>query len=183
MSSDARLIAERYVEALFDLAAESNEHDRIKADFEWLASVLAGSEELRTFLTSPIVSREESEKAIVQLLTIGKATELTRKFFALLARNRRLALTPLVIDAYLERLAKSRGELTVQVTSAAPLGEDEVKTITGAIAKSTGKKVTLETREDPALLGGLQVRVGSQMLDNSVAGKLERLKQALSSAA
>ena len=95
----------------------------------------------------------------------------------------KLVTTPLAVDAYLERIAKERGELTVHVTSAAALSADEVKALTGSIAKSTGKKVEVRTRENPALIGGLQVRVGSRMLDNSVAGKLQRLKQTLTSAA
>jgi F-type H+-transporting ATPase subunit delta len=182
MSSDDRLIAARYVEALFDLAAESQQHEQVKADMQALKTVLEGSGEFQKLLINPIISRGDSEKAIAAVLAEIKACDLTRKFFALLARSRRLVVTGLIIDAYLGRLAASRGELSVEVTSAQGLSDDEVKMLTGAIAKSTGKKVSIRTQENPALVGGLQVRVGSRLLDTSIAGKLARLRQALGAA-
>ena len=183
MSSDDRLIAARYVQALFDLAAESNQHDTVKKDMEMLKSVLTGSDEFQKLLSNPVMTREDSESAVSKVLDAIKASDLTRKFFALLARNRRLSISALAIDKYLEMLAESRGELAVQITTAQPLSAAELKTLTDSIAKSTGKKVNAQVRENPAILGGLQVRVGSKMLDNSVAGKLDRLKQKLESAA
>lgn len=183
MSSDDRLIATRYVEALFELASESGQHDAVKADMLVVKSILQASVELQKFLVSPIVSREESAAAMAKLLAAAHASELTRQFFALLARNRRLSLTPLAIDKYLERLAESRDELTVDVTTAQALSEEEMQVLTNAISASTRKKVSLRARENAALLGGLQVRIGSTMLDNSVAGKLARLKQSLTQAA
>jgi F-type H+-transporting ATPase subunit delta len=88
-----------------------------------------------------------------------------------------------VIEKYLNKLAESRGELSVSVTAATALKPEDTKVIADAVAKSTGKKVNLTVRENPALLGGLQVRIGSRMLDTSLATKLSRLKQALSQAA
>lgn len=183
MSSDDRLIATRYVEALFAYAADHNEHDAVKADMKVLKSMLAGSAEFRRFLTNPIIGREDSAKAMAKVLDALKACDVTRRFFTILSNNRRLDIAPLAIDGYLERLAASRGELTVQVTSAEALSEDALKVITDAIAKATGKKVEAETREDPSLIGGLKVRVGSSLLDTSISGKLARLKQNLSKAA
>jgi F-type H+-transporting ATPase subunit delta len=183
MPSDDRLIAARYVKALFDLASEGNQHDAVKADMLMLKSIVEASSEFQKLLNNPVISRKNAEKAVAKVLEVTKTCELTRKFFALLARNRRLSLTPFAITEYLDRLAESRGELTVHVTSAQPLGKEEIGTITQSIAKSTGKKVDVKTKENPALLGGVQVRIGSKMLDNSVAGKLGRLKQLLTSAA
>lgn len=182
MSQDDRQIAARYVKALFDLATEAGEHDQVKADMQTLKSVIEGSSELEKLLGSPVISREVSGNAMEKVLAAAKACDLTKKFFALLARNRRLAVTKLAIDDYLARLAESRGELTVHVTSAQALSADDTKTLTQTISKATGKKVQIETEENPALLGGLKVRVGSRMLDNSVEGKLDRLKQLLSAA-
>lgn len=179
MASDSRLVAERYVEALFELGQESKASDALKADMLMLKSIVHNSAEFQKLLVSPVVSRIEAEKAVAKVLTAAGACDLTRKFFALLARNRRLALAPIAIDSYLKRLAESRGELTVHVTAAQELDSEEAQAITGAIAKSTGKKITLEISKNPDLIGGMQVRVGSQMLDNSVAGKLSRLKQSL----
>ncbi len=177
------MIAARYVRALFDLATESKQHDAVKADMLVLKSILEISSEFQKLLTSPVISRKNAEMAVSKVLEAAKTSELTRKFFTLLARNRRLSLTPFAIDEYLMRLAESRGELTVQVTSAQALSEEEMQTLSQSVAKSTGKKVQVKTQQNPALLGGLQVRIGSKMLDNSIAGKLARLKQKLTEAA
>jgi F-type H+-transporting ATPase subunit delta len=148
-----------------------------------LKSIIQGSGEFQKLLVNPVISRDKAEKAVGKVLAAANACDLTKKFFALLARNRRLSVASLAIEAYLARLAQDRGELTVQVTTASALSADELQTLNGTIAKATGKKVEIQSRENPALIGGLQVKIGSKMLDNSVAGKLDRLKQSLTDAA
>ncbi len=182
MASNEGLIASRYVRALFDLAEESKQHDDVKKDMLAFKSVVAGSPELQKFLTSPVITREQAEKAMSALLSAIKAAEITRKFFMLLARQRRLALARTAIDKYLFLLAESRGELAVRVTSANKLGDAQLKVLVAAISKATGKNLDVKTEENPALIGGIQVRIGSKMLDHSIAGKLARLRTALSSA-
>src|SRR5262249_39795055 len=147
-------IATRYVEALFQLSSEAKQHDAVKADMLMLKSIVGGSDEFQKLLMNPVIGRAQSEQAVAKVLTAINACDLTKKFFALLARNRRLRLTSIAIDKYLERLAIARGELTVQVTTAQPMSAEEMTTLTGAIAKSTGKKVTVKAQENPALIGG-----------------------------
>lgn len=183
MSSELNLIATRYADALFALASEKNQHDAVKKDMETLNAAFAQSNELNKFLVNPILSREAAQQAVSAILDAMKASELTRKFFDLLVREFRLEIAPAAVKKYLELLAKSRNELTVNVTSATPLSKEQITAIADAVAKSTGRKVSVETTENPALIGGVQVRVGSQMLDYSVAGKLERLRMALTKAA
>jgi F-type H+-transporting ATPase subunit delta len=89
MSSDNRLIATRYVQALFDLATQDGQHDAVKADMEKFKSILSGSPEFGKLLINPVISRASAEKAIGKVLLGIKASELTRKFFIALARNRR----------------------------------------------------------------------------------------------
>ena len=183
MPSEMNLIATRYVRALFDLASEGKQHDNIKKDMLMLRALLVESAELRKFLVNPLVTRTNAEKMITALLAAAKASELTRKFFVTLARQRRLALVPVAIEKYLTQLAESRGELTVQVTSAKTLAEPQLQVLTSALSKSTGKKVTIDAKQDSSLIGGVMVRIGSKMFDNSIAGKFARLRIALSKAA
>jgi F-type H+-transporting ATPase subunit delta len=183
MPSETNLIASRYVRALFDLASEGQQHDSVKKDMLSLRAMFAESAELRKFLVNPLVTRANAEKMITALLTAAKACELTSKFFITLARQRRLPLVPVAIDKYLSQLAESRGELTVQVASAKALGEPQIQVLTNALSKSTGKKVTIDAKEDASLIGGVMVKIGSKMFDNTIAGKLARLKIALSKAA
>jgi F-type H+-transporting ATPase subunit delta len=183
MSSDDNVIAVRYARALFELASENKQHDSIKKDMVTLQSVLTESIELQKLLVSPVITREQAEKTMAAILTAIKAGDLTKKFFALLARERRLGLTSIMIQKYLTMLAESVGEITVEVTSATKLDIAELELMKKTLSKTTGKKVELQTKENPALIGGVQIRIGSQMLDNSIAGKLSRLRQALQKAA
>ncbi|HEU5047492.1 MAG TPA: ATP synthase F1 subunit delta [Rickettsiales bacterium] len=183
MSSYSNVIAARYVSALFDMAAEAKLHDNVKKDLLTVKDMLSGSEELQKFLNNPVVTRLQAEKAISALLTAAKASDLTQRFFTLLARSRRLSLTSQIIDKYLARLAESRDELPVKVTTASALDKKQADTLAQAIAKATGKKVELQLSENPDLIGGMQVRIGSKLLDNSISGKLARLRLALKKAA
>ncbi len=183
MSSYANLIAVRYVRALFETAAEKKQHEQVKKDMLALRAVIAKSPELRRFFVNPVISRAQAEKAMDAVLTAIRAGELTRQFFALLAKQRRLAVTPAVIEKYLAQLAQERGELVVHVVSASAFGKKQVEFLSGVLAGTTGKKVELQLSENSELIGGVQIRIGSRMLDNSISSKLSRLRLALSKAA
>lgn len=181
--SDLNLIAARYVDALFSLAAEQKKHADVKKDMLTLKAAFAESEVLRKFVSNPVMDREQAGQVIASVLDAMKASELTKKFFILLARERRLEIAPVAAQKYLDMLAESMGELSVQVTSAKALTKEQVAALTESLAKSTGKKVTLNTAENASLIGGVQIRVGSKLLDHSVAGKLARMRLALTRAA
>lgn len=183
MSAETGLIAARYASALFELATEQKQQDQVKADLTQFRAVLAEGDRLTRLLTNPLMTRAEAEKAIAIVMEAMKAGELTRKFFVLLARERRLAVAPQAAEKFLALLAESRGELDVKVTSAEKLSGAQVKELEGSLSASTGKKVSVQASENPALLGGLQIRIGSKMLDHSVAGKLARMRLALTRAA
>ena len=183
MSFNSNLIAVRYVSALFDLAEENKQHDNIKKDCLVIKEIVSKSAELQKFLVNPVITRMQAEKAIGALLDAIKASPLTRQFFSLLAKQRRLALTAVIIDKYLARLAESRNELPVQVISATTLDKKQIELLSSVLSKATGKKIELQLSENAELIGGLQIRIGSKMLDSSVSGKLARLRQSLKKAA
>lgn len=183
MSSELNLIAARYVNALFSLATEQNQHDALKKDMVALQATFEQSDDLRKFVVNPVMDRDQSAQVIASLLDAMKTCDLTKKFYALLARERRLEIAQVAAQKYLEMLAESRNELSVDVTSAKALGSEQVAAIADSLSKSTGKKVTVKTSENAALIGGIQVRVGSKLLDHSVAGKLARMRIALTRAA
>ena len=183
MSSELNLVAKRYADALFALASEQKQHDGVKQDMLALQSAFAQSDSLGKFIVNPVITRQQSAQVIEAVLESLKASALTRKFFALLALERRLAVAPIAAKLYLEQLAASRNELQVEVTSAKALSAAQVSEITTALSQSTGKTVSVNTSVNEELIGGLQVRMGSTLLDNSVAGKLARLRTALTKAA
>jgi F-type H+-transporting ATPase subunit delta len=172
-------LAGRYATALFELADEEKALDRVADDLRRLKAMLADSPELRRLVRSPVISRADQGKAMAALMGKADFGPLTRRFVGLVASNRRLFAVDAMIDAYLAELARRRGEITAHVTSAAPLSETQTSAVTDAIKAAVGGKIAVERGVDPALLGGLVVRVGSRMVDSSLRTKLRKLELAM----
>jgi F-type H+-transporting ATPase subunit delta len=172
-------LAERYARALFDLADDGRALDQVAADLKSLAGMLAESADLRRLIRSPVIDRAAQGKAIAALADQAQLAKLTHNFLGLLARNRRLFALPEMITAFLANLAERRGEVTAQVISAAPLTAAQSAALAEALRKSAGAKLTIDSRIDPSLLGGIVVRLGSRMIDASLKSKLNRLQLAM----
>ncbi len=169
-------LAGRYATALFELAKEKGEVDSTEGDLAILGSVLENSVDLRRVIDSPGVAREQHTKAMDAIACKMELGPLTRKFIGVLALNRRLSVMVQIIQSYVQLSAKDRGEASAEVASASPLSHDQLTELTRHLEHSMGKKVVVTSRIDPSLLGGLVVKVGSRMIDNSLSSKLERMK-------
>lgn len=180
MSSEATgAIAERYSAALFELAEQNSALDTVAADLKNLKAMIAESADLRRLLGSPVLSRSEQQRAVAALADKVGLAALTKNFLGLVARNRRLFALVGMAEAFLNRLAARRGEVTAQVASAVALTETQVDAIGAALKKVVGSNVTLDVTVDPGLLGGLVVKVGSRMVDGSLKTKLQHLQLAM----
>ena len=176
-------LAQRYATALFELADERRAIDAVAADLDTIAAMIAAAPDLRRVLRSPVLKREEQARALEAVLKQGGISDLTRQFAGLVARNRRLFAFEDMIRAFRALLAQRRGEITAEVTAAAALSSQQLEAITDALRRAYGAKVKVSPLVDPALLGGLVVRVGSRMVDSSLKTKLQRLQLALKGAA
>jgi F-type H+-transporting ATPase subunit delta len=172
-------LAARYAAALFVLADTHKAIDRVAGDLSELRTMIGGSEALRALIRSPIRSRDEQGRAMAALLQQAGTSDLVRKFVGLVARNRRLFVLPQMIDEFLAELARRRGEMRAEVTAAKALSDQQQASLAEAIRRSVGGKVTVDVRVDPALIGGLVVKVGSRMVDSSLKTKLQRLQLAM----
>jgi F-type H+-transporting ATPase subunit delta len=172
-------LAARYAAALFELADTHKAIDRVAGDLSELRTMIGGSEALRALIRSPIRSRDEQGRAMAALLQQAGTSDLVRKFVGLVARNRRLFVLPQMIDEFLAELARRRGEMRAEVTAAKALTDQQQASLAEAIRRSVGGKVTVDVRVDPALIGGLVVKVGSRMVDSSLKTKLQRLQLAM----
>ena len=172
-------LAGRYATALFELADEAKALDAVADDLRALKALLAESDSLRRLVRSPVLSRDEQGRAIEAVLSKAGAAPLTLKFIGVAAANRRLFALPGMIDAYLAELARRRGEMTAQVTSAHALSDSQTKALVDQLKKAVGAKVTVDVSVDPSLLGGLVVKVGSRMIDSSLRTKLSKLQLAM----
>lgn len=172
-------LAARYAAALFELADTQKAIDRVAADLAELKAMIAGSAELRALIRSPLLSREQQSRAMAALLKQAASSDLVQKFAGLVAQNRRLFALPQMIDEFLAELARRRGEMRAEVTAAKALSERQQAALAEAIRRSVGGKVSVDVKIDPALIGGLVVKVGSRMIDSSLRTKLQRLTLAM----
>lgn len=182
VASTSSLVASRYAKALFLLAEQT---EVTAAAAEALSRLKAASSEadFARFLANPLLSPAAKAKAVQAVLAKLGAPELMVKFALRLAENRRLALLPAIAAAFEARLHEARGELEAVAVSAQPLSADQQQGVAQALANATGRSVILDVQTDPALLGGLKIKVGGMELDASVAGQLDRLVNNLKSAA
>jgi F-type H+-transporting ATPase subunit delta len=172
-------LAERYAAALYDLASGQNAIDAVLGDLAGLRGMLAQSAELRRVTASPVLKRATQEAAIGAVAAQAGFSPLVQNFLRVLARNRRLSALPAIVDAFNRRVAASRGEITARVTTAQALSDAQIAALEERLKRSLGTKVALDIWIDPAIVGGLVVKVGSKLIDGSLRSKLQRLQLAL----
>jgi F-type H+-transporting ATPase subunit delta len=175
-------LAGRYARALFELALERDALAQVADDLAGMRGLLDQSDDLRRLIRSPVIGREAQGRAMAALADRFGFGELVRNFLGLLARNRRLFALDAMIRAYEALLADHRGEVTAEVRSAAPLADRQTAAIAAALGRAVGRKVLLSASVDAALIGGLVVKVGSRMVDASLAAKLRSLRLAMKGA-
>jgi F-type H+-transporting ATPase subunit delta len=134
------------------------------------------NDDLARLVASPVLSRDAQTQALTALAGKAGFNELTVKFIGLSAQNRRLGALSNVVASFLLELARRRGEVTAEVVSAHTMKPQHLDAVASALAQSLGSKVALETRVDPALIGGMIIKVGSKMIDSSLATKLQKLR-------
>lgn len=181
-TSGLQKLSERYVKALFDVASDAGAVPAVEKDLLTLANVAKTSKEFADFLSNPLLTRKEQADVVAAMLSNIGAHEITRQFAAMLARQKRLPALASIANLFSSAAATARGEIAAEVISAKELKAAEVAAIAEKIGKAYGKKVTVKTRVNPELLGGVVVKVGSKQLDISLSGKLQRLRNTLKAA-
>ena len=179
MASNSQGLAARYASALFELAENERALDDVAANLVQLRQLIAESPELERLVRSPALSREDQAKGVAAVLEQGDAHALTLKFVGSVTMNRRLFIIDDMLQEFLAELARRRGEVAADVTSAVELGQAQIDAVTTALREAVGQKVAVNLAVDPSLIGGLIVRVGSRMVDSSIRTKLQRLQFAM----
>lgn len=169
----------RYATALFGLALEQKKIDAVGESLAALAKALGESAELKALTTNPLVSRSDAAKAIAAVAKAMKLDVLTSNFLGVLAQNSRLGQISPVIAAFNTLAASHRGEATADVTSAHALDKDQVAALKAQLKKKVGRDVAVNLHIDPTILGGLIVKIGSQMIDSSIKTRLNTLANAM----
>ena len=175
-------IAARYATAVFEIAKEGSALDALESDVDTLDAALKESEDLRTLIISPLYSREEQGRAITAVAgKMGLSTTMSN-VLGLMASKRRLFVLPQMVRALRDRIAVEKGEVTAEVTSAKALTKAQSEKLAKVLAKQAGKDVKIISTVDESLIGGLVVKVGSKMIDTSIAAKLTALQNSMKEA-
>ena len=169
----------RYATALFELTREGKSIDSVGKSLDSLNAALKQSRDFARLTTNPLLSRDAAAKAVAGVARTLKLDKLTTKFLGVLARNRRLAELGAIISAYAALSAAHRGEITPDVTSAHPLEKAQVTALKAKLKAKVGRDVAVNLKVDPAILGGLVVKIGSQMIDSSIRTRLNSLANAM----
>lgn len=177
-------VANQYAIALLDSAARPGSGlaaEAALAQVESFSAVLKESADLRTVMLSPAVSFTQKRKLMTRLSKELELHALTANFLLLVTKNRRLPMLASISERMVALIDERHGVVRARVSSAQPLDDARRKALEAALARRTGKQVRCAYKEDPALIGGVAVRVGSAVLDGSVQGQLEALRRRLGS--
>lgn len=167
---------------MFDLALDSGDVDGIEAGLVNLSELIKGDAELNGVLSSPLVSSEDKAKVLGALAEKLELPDLAARFVGVVAQNRRGGDVSAMAAAFAARAARHRGATAVVARTAKELTAAQAKKLTTAVSEALGKDVDVEFETDPALIGGLQLRVGSRLVDASLRTKLDGMTNAMKGA-
>jgi F-type H+-transporting ATPase subunit delta len=175
-------VASTYARAFADVVLSAHlDTDASTAELRAIASLLAQSAELRRVWENPAIPAEQKRRVLDVIVERDGISKQVRNLVAVLIDHRRVHFFAPIIAQLEKELDARMGFAEAEITSARQLGDAEKREFEAQVAKLTGKKVRARYGQDPALLGGAVVRVGSTIYDGSVKGQLERIKEAISS--
>ncbi|HEY0872902.1 MAG TPA: ATP synthase F1 subunit delta [Vicinamibacterales bacterium] len=180
----SRASAVRYARALFDVAKKEADIQQVGREISAFANLVSSHEMLARTLANPAIPVQRKRGVIEQLIArAGALSPVVSKLLVLLADRDRLALLPEIASAYEARLMDEAQIVRAQVTTAVELPADRINQLQQGLARVTGRQVQLDTRVDPAIIGGAVARIGSTVYDGSVTTQLEKVKERLTAAA
>ena len=172
-------IAGRYATALFEIARETKAIDSLSTDIAALDAALDESADLRALIASPVHSREQQGSAMAAIAAKMGLSDLVSNTLGLMASKRRLFVLPARIGSVKALVAQEKGEVTADVTSAEALTDAQAEKLAAQLKKAFGSDIVINSTVDESIIGGLVVKVGSKMIDTSIASKLNNLQNAM----
>ena len=173
----------RYARALLDVAVkEKADLEQIERDLAEFVDLLRAYPALEKVLLNPAVPVTRKRQAVEDLMARAKFSPILSKLLVMLAERDRLVLLPDMLAGYRDRLMDYRHVARAEVTTASPLDAKHVQAIQAGLATATGRTVTVTTKVDPSIIGGIVARIGSTVYDASIAHQLDRMKERLENA-
>ena len=175
-------ISDRYASALYDLAVEKKLVDSVLEDLTNLKNILKENKELNLVIKSPLITAMDKLNIFETLLKKINANELTSTFVKVIEKNKRFSSLASIITQFMNINSQKRGDVLADITSAGELNDDQKNNITNQLKSILGDKLSLSFDVDKNIIGGLIVKVGSKMIDTSLANKINKLKIAMKGA-
>ena len=176
------LVSDRYASALYELAAEKKLVDSVLNDLSNLKNIMKDNKELSLVVKSPLISSSDKQNIFETLLEKINANELTNTFIKVIEKNKRFSNLASIIAQFININSQKRGDVIADITSADELNDDQKNNITNQLKSILGDKLSLSFDVDKNIMGGLIVKVGSKMIDTSLANKINKLKIAMKGA-
>ena len=176
------LISNRYASALYEISSDNKIVDNILEDLNLIQSVLNSSKELQSLVKSPLIASNDKLQVLLKIISNKNINPLSIKFLNIISQNKRFAKLSSIIIQFIDINTKKRGEVIADVTSADNLTEDQRQNINTQLKNIIGDKLSLNFNVDKNIMGGLIVKVGSKMIDTSLANKINKLKIAMKGA-
>jgi F-type H+-transporting ATPase subunit delta len=174
-----RSSAARYAKALLDVSIKESDPDRAEQELAAFVGLVQQQPDLQRAFANPVVPAADKRAVAQQILDRLKPTSPAGKLVLLLASRGRLALLPDLLDVYRERLMEYRNVLRAEVTTAAALSPERAAQLQQRLADATGRIVTMTTKVDDSIIGGVVTRIGSTVYDGSVATQLAKVRERL----
>jgi len=176
------LISDRYAYALYDLASEKKVVDSVLENLQSLKKIIDNNTDLSLLIKSPLISSNDKLKVLIKITLSLNLNELSIIFLKVISNNKRFANLTTIISQFININANRRGDVLADITSADELSEGQRANIKDQLKTILGDKLSLNFKIDKKIIGGLIVKVGSKMIDTSIANKINKLKIAIKGA-
>ena len=176
------LISDRYASALYDLASEKKVVDSVLKNLQNIKKLIDNNKELSLLIKSPLIFSNDKLEVLLKLTSSLNLNELSITFLKVISNNKRFASLSLIISQFININANRRGDVLADITSADELSEGQRANIKDQLKTILGDKLSLNFKIDKKIIGGLIVKVGSKMIDTSIANKINKLKIAIKGA-
>ena len=168
-----------YALALYELARENSELNKVEDGMFGLKTLLSESNEFKTMILNPVIEKEEKKKVIIKISNLYNFGQTLEKFLAILTTKNRLFFLNRIIDNFFDFVSNSKGELKAKLLSSKKLTNKEIENIQNELSKDFQSPVKIDYKYDPGLIAGLVIQVGSVMVDTSIKSKLRQLQKSM----
>ncbi|MFZ9995550.1 MAG: ATP synthase F1 subunit delta [Pelagibacteraceae bacterium] len=169
--------ANRYALALFELANENSELDVVEKNIQDLLQIYNSSSDLKNFIKNPTQSQFNQLKVIQELSSKMNLSKVVNNFLSILVTKRRIFFLNNIFQNFLILVSKKRGELKASLVSSKNLSDDELQNLNKELSQTIGTSIKFDYKVDESLIGGLQMQIGSLMVDTSIKNKLRKYEQ------